>query len=135
MPFIDTVKRINVEDFPEEGREIVSRIAETYNFFAEQVTNTLNGNVDITNLDRNIIELTVSVNSNGIPTQAIQFTGEVGLRGTKVLRADNLTNNVNYPTSGPFVSFTPSGTGLYTIDHITGLVANNQFRLVLELVF
>lgn len=135
MPFIDSVKRIKVEDFPQDQQETAAKIGEVYNFFAEQVTNVLNGNVDFDNLNRKKIELTVTTDSSGKPTTETRFSTDLGLVGTKVLRADNLTNSVSYPTGSPFISYTSSGGGIYTIRNITNLPANNKFRLVIELVF
>lgn len=135
MPRIDNVKRLNADDFPVDSQETVARIAEIYNFFAEQVTNTLNGEIDFDNLNRAFLQLDVNVDSNGNPVNATRFSNNVGLLGIKVINAVNLTNRVIYPTGTPFISFTASGTGVYTINNITNLKANNNYRLSLELIF
>jgi len=135
MPQIDNVKRINVEDFPSKDRETVERIANNYNFFAEQVTNVLNGQVDFDNLNRSLVELDVTTNTNGVPINTTKFSAEVGLIGTKVIRADNLTNKINFVTGAPFIVFSASGSGTYTIEKITGLIANNKYRIAIELIF
>lgn len=135
MAEIDNVRRINAGDFKEEDRDTVSMIAETYNYFAEQVTNTLNGRVDVANLNRDLIELEIAVGSNGVPLQTSRFSANTGAIGTNIIRADNITNSVNYPDAGPLITFTTSGNGIYTIQHITGLPANNNFRLVFEIIY
>lgn len=135
MPLIDNVRRINSGDFKKEDQEVAERVAEIYNYFAEQVTNTLNGNVEISNLNRDLVEIQVTVGSTGLPLQTARFGAETGLTGINILRADNLTNNSVYPTGAPFITYSNSGTGTYTINHITGLPANNNFRLILELVY
>lgn len=135
MPFIDTVKRITTDEFKPEDREVAERIGNIYNFFAEQVTNVLNGNVDFANLDRSLITLDIIVGANGNPSQTSQFNANTGLQGTKVVNAVNLTNRVNYLQSTPFISFTSQGTGLYTIDNITGLNSGESYRLTIELIF
>lgn len=134
MPRIDNVKRIKIEDFPADQQELGSRIAEVYNFFAEQVTNVLNGNVDFENLNENILTFEVTVNSSGTPIDNNRFLSSTGLQGVTVIRAINLTNSINFPTGTPFVSFTASGTGVYTINNISNLPANNKFRLTLRLI-
>lgn len=135
MPQIDNVKRINVEDFPSKDRETVERIANNYNFFAEQVTNVLNGNVDFDNLRRSTVTLELTANANGIPLATTKFSATTGLVGTNVISATNLTNRINFVDGAPFVVFSASGSGAYTIDKITGLVPNNRYRVILELIF
>lgn len=135
MPFIDTVKRITTDEFKPEDREVAERIGNVYNYFAEQVTNVLNGNIDAENLGRPIITLDVTTNANGTPTQTTRFTSKVGLKGTVVLNATNLTNRVNFVQSNPFISFNSQGNGTYTIENIRGLNPNEQYRLTVELKF
>lgn len=134
MPRIDSVKRIKIEDFPEDQQELGARIAEIYNFFAEQVTNTLNGNVDFENVTDSILTFEVTVNSSGTPIDNNRFLARTGLQGVTVINAANLTNSVTFPTGTPFISFTSSGTGIYTINNISNLPANNKFRLTLRLI-
>lgn len=135
MPFIDTVKRITAEEFKPEDREVAQRIGNIYNYFAEQVTNVLNGNVDFSNLTRSLIQLDVITDANGTPIQTTRFNARVGLRGTNVIRAVNNTNLVNFTEGQPFVSFSSAGTGLYTVSNIKGLNPNQQYTLTLELIF
>ncbi len=135
MPLMDTVKRITTDEFKEEDREVAERIGSVYNYFAEQVTNILNGRIDSANLGRPIISLTVSTDNNGKPLKITQFSNKIGMVGTKVLRAVNTTNVPNYLQNAPFLSFTAEGTGLYTIDNITGLNPNEEYVLAIELVF
>jgi len=135
MPRIDNVKRITVEDFPEEDRETVERIANNYNFFAEQVTNVLNGNIDFDNLNRSLVTIGLTVNTAGTPTIVTRFTAPRGLKGTKVVRADNLTSPTAGVTGAPFITFGSNGQGTYTLTQVRGLIPNNQYNLVVELIF
>jgi hypothetical protein len=135
MPSIDTVKRINVDEFKQEDREVAERIANIYNYFAEQVTNVINGKLDFSNLNRAIVTVEVTAGTNGNPIQTTQFNSSTGLQGVNVIQAVNLTNRANFLQSTPFISFTASGTGVYTIDNITGLNASQRYRLTLELIF
>lgn len=135
MPRIDNTNRLNAEDFPEEYREMVERLAIPYNFFVEQVTNVINGSLDFENLDRNLIQIELDMGENGNPVSTAKFSAERGVQGTNIIRVDNLTNTANYPNTAPFLSFTTNGSGLYTINNITGLEAGNRYRLVIELIF
>ena len=132
---IDNVKRLVVENFEEDHQNTVSKIAEIYNFFAEQITNAINGNIDIDNLNRQLIEMTVKVDSNGTPIGNNKFSANTGMRGSKVIRALNKTNNNKYVVSCPFISYSPTSvTGVYIIKNIVGLEANQEYQLLIELI-
>lgn len=135
MPSIDSVKRITVEDFRDEDKEVAERIGVTYNYFAEQVTNVLNGGIDFENMNRSTISVQLAVDSTGNPSQVSKFTAAVGVQGINIIRAENLTSRTNYVVSAPFMSYTSSGDGVYTIDNIKGLVTNDNYRLLVELIF
>lgn len=135
MPKIDTVKRITTDEFSEDDREVAERIGNIYNYFAEQVTNVINGNIDSENTGRPIITITTLVDANGSPIQETQFVNKTGLKGMKVIRAVNNTNRVNFTDGQPFISYISQGTGTYTIENIKGLKANEEYSLVIELVF
>jgi hypothetical protein len=135
MPKIDNVKRISPEEVGEESREAVEAVAQYYNYFAEQVTNALNGNLDFDNLKRSLLNIEVTLTTTNQPVTVTKFAGNVGLRGINVIRADNLTNAAVFPSSAPFITFGASGDGFYTILHITGLATLTKYRLVLELIY
>lgn len=134
MARLDNVRRINAAEFPKDDRETVERLSVILNFFMEDVVNALNGNIDFENLNREIKELDITVDANGTPIRNQQFTSTVDLAGTKIIRVDNLTNAAVFPTDTPFLTYTTNGTGTFTIQNITGLPANNRFRLIVELV-
>ena len=135
MASIDTVKRINVDEFKDDDKEIAERIGNVYNYFAEQVTNAINGNLDYENLNRALITLTVIVDVNGTPSQTTRFAAKVGVKGTHVIRAVNTTNRVNFVEGQPFISYLASGDGFYTIENIKGLNTGDQYTLYVELIF
>jgi hypothetical protein len=135
MPTIDTVKRITTEEFKSEDREIAERIGNIYNYFAEQVTNVLNGNVDLENLTKERITIELSVGTNGVPLQTTKFSSKTGLVGTNVINTVNTTNRVNFLDSKPNISFTSQGTGIYSIDHVTGLNPGENYTLTIDLLF
>lgn len=135
MAFIDTPKRIVADEFEEQERNLVQKLAPPLNFFMEQVTNTINGRLDFDNINRQPIVITVNVGADGRPIRQTQFSAAQGLRGVSVLRAVNTTNSVNFPTGAPFVSFSSNGQGIYTIQHVTGLRPGQNYNLTLELIF
>ncbi len=135
MPKIDTVKRITTDEFKEDDREVAERIGNIYNYFAEQVTNVINGKIDSENTGRPVITLTITVDSSGRPIQETQFVNKTGLRGIDVIRAVNNVNRINFVDSHPFISYISDGSGTYTIENITGLRAAEEYTLIMELVY
>lgn len=135
MARIDNVKRITVEDVSDEAKEAVGAVANYYNYFAEQVTNVLNGEVDFENLNRTLLTLELTLDSNNLPITTTRFGGDVGLKGINVIRVDNLTNAAIFPSGSPFITFTSSGDGFYQIQHVAGLAALGNYRLVFELIY
>lgn len=136
MSLLDNLRRLQLDEISDENREDFRLMAELYNFFGEQVVNTVNGQIGIDNLTREFVTIDVTVDANGTPILGGTFAAGQGMIGSKVLRAVNLTNSQTFPTSAPFLSFTALNTAqnTYRIDNITGLPANNQFRLFIELV-
>ncbi len=132
---ISTFKRIIKEDVKEEYRDLVEKIAFAVNPFAEEVVKALDNNLNIDdNLNQKIREVNIEVNNSGIPKQLLRFKTNLPsvCKGILVLKVDNITNATTYPTGYPFPSFVESD-GLITINHITGLPADNIFKLRLLL--
>lgn len=134
MSLIDNVKRINTDDFPEESRETVDMIAEYYNYFAEQVTEAINGQLNEENFSSQIIEVEVTVDESGVPDGDNRFAATGGMRGSVVLRALNDTDSTTYPTGAPFITFEEISSGLYEIKHVAGLPASNKFSMLVRLI-
>ena len=135
MATIDTPKRILADDYPQEDRETIEKLGSILNYFMEQTTNTVNGRLDFENLNRQLIEIAVNINTDGTPIRVTQFVANQGIVGINIIRAVNTTNAVNFPTGAPFITFTSNGQGTYTIQHITGLRPGENFTLSLELIF
>lgn len=134
MPLLDNVRRINSDEYPEETRNTVDQLANTLNFFMEDVVNILNGRVDFANLNRELLTLTITVNNQGVPITESKFSSQLNVAGTKIIRAENLDNNAVFPTTAPFISYRNTGTGIYVINNISGLQPGNKYRLVIEII-
>lgn len=129
---IDNVNQIRSEDYPEEYEDLLDQLGETINPFMQQVQELSDGRVDFPNRVEVLRTIEITVDSNGNPVLNNKINAEkTGVRGISVIRAINLTNNTVFPTSHPFVSFTPVGGDIIQINNITGLPANQRFRLTL----
>ncbi len=136
MSQLDTPRRLKVDNITEENRRDFRALADIYNYFIEQVTNVVNGDLDTTNLNREIVTVDVTVDVNGNVTADGNFGAEQGYIGCNVTRVDDLTNPNRFPLGAPFASFTAlnNGQNLYRVRHVTGLRPNTRYRLVLELL-
>lgn len=135
MARIDNVRRIIVEEFPEENRETVSRLAGVLNLFMEQVVDTINGRIDFDNTIEDIVQITLEVDANGVPIGNNKVRSPVGrVRGTTVLRAIPRGNPDNLATGQPFISYSQQEANILNIDKVSGLVANETYLLVVRLI-
>lgn len=129
------IRQLIAEDFAPEDRQMIARLGGVLNYFMRQITEILNENVDFDNLTWDLITVNVTVDANGVPNQTTKFSSDVQVpRGLTVIKATNLTNTVTYPDNAPFVSFTPEGSGISKINHVTGLQADNTYQLVLMVI-
>ena len=135
MARIDNVQRILVDEFPEEDRETISKLANILNYFMTQTVDVVNGRLDYDNINKSIITIDITVNANGTPLQPTSFNAEAGVIGHDVINARNLTNSAIYPLAKPFVSFSAQQNGLYRINNITGLQPNNKYQLTIEVTY
>jgi hypothetical protein len=106
----------------------------------EQVHNALDNNIDFSNLNQDLIDITVVVDANGQMIKSEtnpalvnnpQFTSNKINRaiGSLVIKAQNTTDSSIYPDSSPFIHFSTISNGLFRINKINGLQANNTYRL------
>lgn len=126
---------IRLEDYKEEDREMMEKLAGALNPFMEDVYRQLNGNLNTDNLTRQIGNVDVRMNAAGavVNQPQIKLRLKARVSGIQVISAQNLTNAATYPTTAPFISYTISGD-LVTIKNITGLQASSEYRLVVEII-
>lgn len=133
---IQPPKRIIKEDVEEQFRTLIDKIGYIINSFHDDVYNALNNNLSIEdNFTQSRKDITITVNASGVPTTPTQF--KTGLSkpcaGVVVIRAQNTVNSTSYVTAAPFVSYTENNS-IITVQQITGLPANTQFKLKLLLI-
>ncbi len=126
------LRRIQKEDFEEEIQETIDKLAFPLNNFMEQTRSALDGNLDFNNLNQEIITVDVMVDSNGKPTMTTKYKSGLNTNvvGHNCINAINLTSSTTYPTSSPFISYAQNAN-LVTLLNISGLQANNKYRLTL----
>jgi len=133
MAKLPSFRRIFIGDFSPEEQPLVNKLAATINQGLEVVYSVLNNNISISdNMAATVKEIQVRVDAAGNPigTTGFPLTFKGNAKGILVLRAENLSDTSTYPTSQPFCSFTQAGPTLF-ISHISGLQANQNYRLTL----
>jgi len=132
MSRLTNIKRIIAEDFEPQYQTLISRLGFVLNEFMGDTVDIVNGNIDFDNLAQNLIQFEITVDSTGKPTKNGSVNvGKNNPTGIQVIRAQNLTNNLVYPDSSPFISYTPVGNNIVTINNIKGLPANNNYKLTI----
>lgn len=136
MGKIQQPKRIRIEDFKSEEKELIGKLSEMVTPFMDDVFQVLDGRIDFDNLNRQIVDLEVLIDAAGkvVNNPQIKTTFKTQrVRGLNVINAVNLANPSVYPTSLPMINFTVNGV-IMTILNITGLQADSRYRLTLELI-
>lgn len=129
MAKINNYRRISTSEYAGENAQMIQTLAETINPFMREVTDVINGNIDFDNLNQNIIEFEISVDSSGVPQTKQLNIGKSSFSGFNVINARNLTNPSIYPTGQPFISATPTGSQVINLNNISNLPANNKFLI------
>lgn len=135
MAKVPELRRIVTEEFKEDQRELIDKLGVVLNLFMQQTIDALNGNLDSVNIKQEYKDITVAVNSSGIPIQDTIMKSNIKgrVQGMEVVRAENLTNPGTFPTGGIFITWTVVNT-LIRVQHITGLQANQQYTLRVKLI-
>lgn len=136
MAQLDNVRRIVKEDYDTKFHGLIDKLAYVLNSFMEQTTTEMNGNLDFTNLNQDILTFKVKVNSSGVPVgSGLLRTTTRGVRGFQVVKAFNRDKNTVFPTSQPFISFKAGpNSEVVKIINISGLTANDSWELTLVAV-
>lgn len=98
----------------------------------DSVVNAFNKGLNIDNLSWEQKDVDLKVDSSGIPVTTAQFKSGLfnKITGIYVTRAMNQDDASVYPTGAPFVNFEEKDK-IVTIQHVTGLQANTNYKLTI----
>lgn len=135
MSKLPNTKRIISEDFPEEAKTVVDKLAFILNKFMQDVVSIVNGNLDFDNFKHEKVSFELTVNSSGTPVgnDIIRNSMSDSVVGIDVIRAVNTKTSSNYPTSTPFINYDYSNSGQLRVKNATGLVADEKYRITVIL--
>ena len=128
---IQQPQRIKPEDYTEDSREDIARLAGILNSFMEEVYTALNKNLDITdNLNSSILTFRVAVNGGNTPTTKISLkpTLKTNIRGVLVMSASGA--NV---LASPFITWSQNN-GVLIINQIFGLTPGIDYTLTILVI-
>lgn len=130
---LSNTRQIRAEDYDDEYSDMISQLGSVLNSFMQEVVELTDGRIDFENLNQNIKTFDITVDSSGVPIQTPFKVGlgKTGVRGIQVINTYNLTNSTGYPTSQPYINFTPIGGDLIRIQSVTGLLPNQKYQLTI----
>jgi hypothetical protein len=132
---LDNIRRIITDDYKKEDRDSVGKLGLILNGFMQQIYDGLQKNINFDNLNREALVLTIQVDSTGKPKITTKFSSKLSkVIGITVINCVNNVKSTVYPVSWPGVSFTQINKTVYEIKNISGLLANNDYNLTLELI-
>lgn len=126
MARIPDLRLLKKEDFDGKDQKLIEKLAFPINNFMQQVVNVCKNGIDFTNLNQQIITVTVSVDSTGTPVNTIQVKSTLSTKviGMICINAINQSSIMRFPQAQPFISYTQnnaSNNTLLTINNIAGL--------------
>lgn len=113
---------------------MVDKLAYVLNTFMEQTIRQVNGNIDFTNLNQELITFKIVVDASGVPIgNNLVRTNIIGSKGVLVISATNKDDGTVFPTATPFITFTQSAK-ILKIKNITGLQNAAEYELKIVVI-
>ena len=135
MPKLSDIRRIIPEDYDKESQKVVEGIAGSYNEFADEIYQVVNGQLDFDNLARAKVSIDISFDSAGKPIGNSTISTNLSyVSMIHIGKAQNITNSAVKFTQAPYIDWTLQGTGVVKINYGIGFVAGSKYRLVLEII-
>ena len=135
MPRLRSFKRLVVEDFPSDYKELIKRLAQPVNEFTSQLQTIFNGGIDFENIAQEIKIVTFKTGSDSQPLNPIEFSTNLRHRinGISVIRTE-ITSILNSAAATvPAITWENIEFGI-SIKYISGLVADQDYRLTLLII-
>jgi hypothetical protein len=137
MPKLSDIRRIIPEDVDNKStpQDIVETVAGSYNEFADEIYQVINGQLDFDNLARSKVSVDISFDTTGKPVGNVAIASNLSFVSMiHIGKVQNLTNSAVRFTQAPYIDWTLQGNGVVKINYAIGFVAGNKYRLVLELI-
>lgn len=134
MPKLSDIRRIIPEDFSQEAQEVIEGVAGSYNEFADEIYQVVNGQLDFDNLARAKVSFDISFDSTGKPVgNASIGTNLSFVSMIHIGKIQNLTNATRI-SQIPYLDWSFQGNGIVKVNYGVGFTAGIKYRLTLELI-
>jgi hypothetical protein len=130
---VPDLKRITVEDFPQENQALVSKLAFPINSFMEQVRALFNKSIDFDNLAQEIVTISFTTGSNSLPLGSIQFKTTVRRARGILAISGRITNSNAFIQQMPFVNYSQN-ENIVSIGLISGLQPETKYEFNLLII-
>lgn len=137
MPKLSDIRRIIPEDVDTKATpvDVVETIAGSYNEFADEIYQVVNGQLDFDNLARAKVSIDISFDANGNPVgNASIGTNLTFVSMLHIGKIQNTSNTSLRLTQTPYIDWTYQGGGIVKINYGIGFTAGTKYRLTLELI-
>lgn len=137
MPKLSDIRRIIPEDVDKDSTpiDVVETIAGSYNEFADEIYQVMNGQLDFENLARAKVSLDVTFDATGKPVGTVVISSNLGsVSMINIGKVQNLANAAARLTQAPYIDWTLQGSGNVKINYGVGFTAGTKYRLTLELI-
>jgi hypothetical protein len=137
MPKLSDIRRIIPEDVDAKSTpiEIVETVAGSYNDFADEIYQVVNGQLDFDNMARAKVSIDISFDSTGKPIGNSSIVSNLSFVSMLYIgKIQNITNAAAKVTQVPYIDWSYQGNGNIKINYGVGFTANTKYKLTLELV-
>jgi hypothetical protein len=137
MPKLSDIRRIIPEDVDSKSTpiEIVETVAGSYNDFADEIYQVINGQLDFDNMARAKVSIDISFDSTGKPIGNANVVTNLSFVSMLYIgKIQNVTNAAVKITQVPYLDWSYQGNGNIKINYGVGFTANTKYKLTLELV-
>jgi hypothetical protein len=137
MPKLSDIRRIIPEDVDNKSTptQIVETVAGSYNEFADEIYQVINGQLDFDNLARAKVSIDLSFDTSGKPVGNVSIATKLPFISMLYIgKIQNLTNAAERITQVPYLDWSYQGNGVVRINYGIGFTSGKKYRLTLELI-
>jgi hypothetical protein len=137
VPKLSDIRRIIPEDVDDKSTptEVVEAVAGSYNEFADELYQVINGQLDFDNLARAKVSLDISFDATGKPVGNVNVVANLPFVSMLYIgKIQNLTNAAERITQVPYLDWSYQGNGIIKINYGVGFQSGKKYRLTLELI-